>query len=200
MPASRRSPTTTATATSPSRCSSPAAATSLSRPPDAARAWAAELDGAVLESYREATGDPTPCPTGSSPSSPTRRLPARLDPHPPRHRRHTGGHALHPLHITGAHVDDGPLRQAIVETLTERFNTAYVAVSRGYPRPPATNPKRRLQPPGLPSRHADAADERPTPGTVTHLHLPDAAGRPVRPPKRSGSCWLMPSRPPSASP
>jgi hypothetical protein len=105
----------------------------LTLPIDGARAWAAELFGAVTAAHRDATGDPhvltdleladLPDPNSYEPAS-TLAL-AGTEVEPARMR------FVIALTIQGQFLHDADLRAAIVENLLGRFNTVAVAVSSG---------------------------------------------------------------------
>jgi hypothetical protein len=104
-------------------------------PTSRARAWAAELDGAVLVAHREATGDPHALEdwvlaelTDPNAYRPATSLTLTGAGDTPAVMRFTIA-----LDIAGAHLDDGRLRAAIVENLLGRFNTVAVAVTNGQP-------------------------------------------------------------------
>ena len=102
-------------------------------PVEGARAWAGDLFGAVTTAHREATGDPhalsdaeladLPDPNAYEPAS-TLAL-AGTEAEPARMR------FVIALTVEGRFLHDADLRAAIVECLTERFNTAHVAVTNG---------------------------------------------------------------------
>lgn len=106
---------------------------SLTLPLDDAREWAADLFAAVTVEHRDATGDPhaltdaeldTICdPNAYEPA--TRLTLVGTDDAPARMRFTIA------IDIAGLHLSDGPLRAALVEQLTTRFNTASIAVSNG---------------------------------------------------------------------
>jgi hypothetical protein len=102
-------------------------------PIDAAREWAAEMFAAVSVAYRKVTGDPhalTDFELASLPSADEYQPGAGLIVHgdetnPARARFHVE------VEIEAEFLSTGGLRAALVEALTERFNTTKVAVSAG---------------------------------------------------------------------
>jgi len=102
-------------------------------PADGARAWAGELFAAVTTAHREATGDPHALGDLDLAELPD---PDRYDPASTLHLAGTDGcparmRFVIALTIEGHSLHDADLRAAIVENLTQRFNTARVAVTNG---------------------------------------------------------------------
>jgi hypothetical protein len=101
----------------------------------AAREWAAELFAAVSVAYREVTGDPhamSDFELQSLPPADEYQPGAGLivhgnDDSPARVRFHLM------VEIEAEFLSTGGLRAALVEAITERFNTTKVAVSSGEP-------------------------------------------------------------------
>ncbi len=104
-------------------------------PIEAAREWSAELFAAVSVAYREVTGDPhamTDFELQSLPPADEYNPAAGLivhgdDTSPARARFHVD------VEIEAEFLSTGGLRAALVDALTERFNTTKVAVSAGEP-------------------------------------------------------------------
>jgi hypothetical protein len=104
-------------------------------PMSQAREWAAELFQAVSVAYREVTGDPhalTDFELANLPAADEYQPGAGLIVHgndtaPARARFHIE------VEIEAEFLSTGGLRAALVEALTERFNTTKVAISPGEP-------------------------------------------------------------------
>ncbi len=104
-------------------------------PIEAAREWASELFAAVSVAYREVTGDPHAMTDDELQSLPPADQydpgPGLIvhgdDTSPARARFHIA------VEIEAEFLSTGGLRAALVEALTERFNTTKVAVSSGEP-------------------------------------------------------------------
>lgn len=104
-------------------------------PTEAAREWAAELFAAISVAYRELTGDPhaltddelAALPPVDSYQPGAGVVLAGSEASPARARFHVA------VDIEAEFLSTGGLRAAIVEALSERFNTTRVAVSVGEP-------------------------------------------------------------------
>jgi hypothetical protein len=113
---------------------SPGGYASLVLPTDDARRWAADAFAAISVAYREATGDPHALSE------------QELAALPPARTYHAGpglylcaqgeGPAVMRFHlvadVAGECLDETLLRAALVEEISERFNTARVAVSAAF--------------------------------------------------------------------
>ena len=134
-PLTHHSPIPTPTAAWRSKSPCQAVATPAWSWPSTRRAnWAGEVFAAISTAYREATGDPDALSEDELAALPP------ADVYRPGPGTHFCGEGDRPavvrfhvvVDVEGECLDAGPLRAALVEHISERFNTTRVAVSEGF--------------------------------------------------------------------